>query len=81
MHPTTMETHRIYDELMETQRKIGLSPLVRQFERRFSRPLTAAEHATLLTRLSTVGPDRLGDVVLDLDAPALEAWLADPAAR
>ena len=81
MHPTTMETHRIYNELIETQRKIGLGPLVHMFERRFSRPLTAAEHATRLARPSTVGPDRLGDVVLDLDAPALEAWLADPAAR
>jgi hypothetical protein len=32
-------------------------------------------------RLSTLGADRLGDVVLDLSAPALAAWLADHDAR
>jgi len=32
-------------------------------------------------RLDTVGPERLGDVVLDLDVAALAAWLADPEAH
>jgi len=59
----------------------GLRPLARQFERRLARPLTAAEQATLVARMGTVGPDRLGDVVLDLDPAALSAWLSDPAAR
>lgn len=31
-------------------------------------------------RLSTQGAERLGDVVLDLDADALTAWIADPTA-
>jgi hypothetical protein len=31
--------------------------------------------------LTTLGADRLGDVVLDLDAGALAAWLTDPATR
>jgi hypothetical protein len=35
----------------------------------------------LVDRLDRLGPERLGDVVLDLDASALAAWLADPAAR
>ena len=59
----------------------GLGPLVRQFERRLSRSLTEAEQLTLVGRLDTVGPARLGDVVLDLDTAALSAWLADPDAR
>jgi len=59
----------------------GLLPLQRQFTRRLGRVLTEAERATLLARFDTVGPDRLGDVVLDLDPDALGQWLADPAAR
>ena len=58
----------------------GLTPLVSLFGRKLQRSLTEAERATLLDRLSTHGPGRLGDVVIDLDATALEAWLCDPAA-
>jgi len=54
---------------------------VHQFERRLRRALTAAERDTLLARFSTHGPDRLGDVVLDLAPEALAAWLADSTAR
>ena len=87
------ETHRIYNEWLETQQRIGmerglrkgreegLRPLLRQFERCLARPLTDVEHAALVVRLTTLGPDRLGDVVLDLAPAALAAWLADPAAR
>ncbi len=62
-------------------RQEGLQPLQHQFARRLGRTLTAAEQATLLGRFDTVGPDRLGDVVLDLTPDALAAWLADPDAR
>ena len=55
--------------------------LQRQFARRLGRPLTEGETATLLARFDTVGPDRLGDVVLDLTPDALGAWLSDPDAR
>ena len=58
----------------------GLRPLVRQFERRLGRPLSDAERGALASRLDVVGPDRLGDVVLDLDSAALAAWLASPTA-
>ena len=58
----------------------GLTLIVRQFERKFGRVLSEAERASLSARLDTVGPARLGDVVLDLDGPALDAWLTDPAA-
>jgi flagellar biosynthesis/type III secretory pathway protein FliH len=58
----------------------GLQPLQHQFERRLSRRLTPGEQAVLRQRLATLGADRLGDVVLDLDAATLSAWLADPAA-
>ena len=56
----------------------GLLPLVHLFERRLGRTLSAAEHEALLTRFSTLGPDRLGDVVLDLAPDALSVWLAAP---
>lgn len=59
----------------------GLEPLVHQFTRRLGRPVTDRERATLLRRLGTLGPDRLGDVVLDLEPAALAAWLANPRAR
>lgn len=59
----------------------GLAPLARQFERRIGRALTTAEHATLRARLPSLGAERLGDVVLDLDADALARWLDDADAR
>ena len=58
----------------------GLQPLVRLFERRLGRSLADAERGVLSSRLDVVGPDRLGDVVLDLDSAALAAWLASPTA-
>jgi uncharacterized protein len=51
------------------------------FERRLGRPLHDDERALLRERNETLGPDRVGDVVLDLSADELAAWLADPGAR
>ncbi|MEZ4410062.1 MAG: hypothetical protein R3A52_26840 [Polyangiales bacterium] len=59
----------------------GLAPIVHQFERRLARPLAAFETQRLRERLVTLGPERLGDVVIDLDPAALAAWLADADAR
>jgi len=59
----------------------GIQPLQHQFARRLGRPLTERETATLLARFDTVGPDRLGDVVLDLTPDALGQWLTDADAR
>ncbi len=59
----------------------GLRPLMRQVERRLDRSLTESERESLAARFDIVGPDRLGDVVLDLDAAALAAWITDPDAR
>ena len=73
-------------QAIETKgRKAGiqqdLQPLVRMLTRKLNRPLTEREHATVVRRLGTLGPERLGDVALDLEAPALAAWLANPRAR
>jgi len=59
----------------------GLAPLAHQFERRLKRRLSQDERSILQIRLHHLGPDRLGDVVLDLDPNALAAWLADPNAE
>ena len=90
------EARRIYEEKLQQReeqgiakglakgrvegRVEGLTPLARVFERKLRRPLTDAEHATLAARFDTAGPARLGDVAFDLDGPALDAWLNDPAA-
>jgi hypothetical protein len=66
---------------LQQGREQGLEPLVHQVTRKLGRPPTDRERATLARRLDTLGPSRLGDVVLDLDAPALAAWLANPRAR
>jgi predicted transposase/invertase (TIGR01784 family) len=59
----------------------GLAPLARLYERRLGRALAESEHAILRERLTTLGPDRLGDVVLDLSSEELGRWLADLAAE
>jgi hypothetical protein len=51
------------------------------YERRLDRTITKAEKAVLSKRLSTLGPDRLGDVVLDMTPESLAHWLADPNAQ
>jgi len=68
-------------ESLDAVRAEGLGPLEHLCERRLGRALADAERATLRARLATHGPQRLGDVVLDLDAPALGAWLAASDAR
>lgn len=80
---TDYRRKKVQDILDEGHRKgldEGLALLAHQFERRLLRSLTDDEKATLRTRLDQVGPARLGDVVLDLDA-ALARWLLDPDAR
>lgn len=67
----------VRNEVLEEGREEGLQPLVHQFERRLGRPLTAGEHGILRDRLGRLGANRLGDVVLDLSAEALGAWLTD----
>jgi hypothetical protein len=52
-----------------------------QLENRLERPLVPSERATLLQRLDSLGPARLGDVVNELSAEALAAWLNDPEAK
>ena len=51
------------------------------FGRRLGRALTDNEMGVVRSRLETLGEDRLDDLALTLDGPALAAWLADPTAR
>jgi hypothetical protein len=63
---------------LEEGRLERLAMVAHQFQRRLTRPLTAAERGVLVRRLDTLGPERLGDVVIDLSSEALAAWLAAP---
>jgi hypothetical protein len=56
----------------------GIAPLLSLIARKLRRPLADADRRAVATRLDLVGPERLADVVLDLDGDALAAWLADP---
>lgn len=54
----------------------GLAALVRVFERRLGRAMTERERRRIAKRMSKDGPEKLGDVVVDLSAEQLVAWLA-----
>ena len=69
------------DRGLEKGRSEGLGLLVRLLAWKLGRPVEYAERSALVARLATLGPERLGDIVLDLAADELAAWLADPAAR
>ena len=77
-----MKLQGTYEERMRRAKDEGREEaLVRLFERKLTRPLGADERTRLVERLARLGPDRLGDMLLDLDPPRLAAWLADPSAR
>jgi hypothetical protein len=65
----------------EAMEKGAANTVAHQFERRLGRALRDEERACVRERIETLGPDRLGDVVLDLSADELATWLADPKAR
>ena len=69
------------NEIAEDGHKKGVEEgLSFMYEQRLGRPLTDAEHRTVLDRLTTLGLARVGGVVFSLTPDALAAWLADPAA-
>jgi len=80
-----MKLQGTYEERMrrakDEGRQEGLAPLLRQFERKLARPLVNDERTRVIERLARLGPDRLGDVVLDLEPANLAAWLSDSKAR
>ena len=62
----------------ETADEVSKQLHVRLFERKLKRALSASEQATLVARLETLGATRLDEVVIDLPAPEILAWFADP---
>lgn len=71
-------TPSIIKEAKPSILKEGLNPLFHLYERRLERSLTEDEHNVLLQRLEHLGPERVSDVVLDLESEALAVWLEDP---
>jgi hypothetical protein len=65
----------------EAMEKGAANTIAHQFERRLGRALRDEERACVRERIETLGPARVGDVVLDLSADELATWLADPKAR
>lgn len=51
------------------------------FAFKLGRPISDEEQAVLRGRFDTIGPDRVGAVLLQLPGDALAAWLADPNAH
>jgi hypothetical protein len=69
-------------QILETLHREGAAKaFAHLFERRLGRALREDERARLHERTETLGPDRLGDLVLDLSVEELAAWLADPNPR
>lgn len=65
----------------EGKREGTLDMIALLFERRLGRALTDDQRAEIARRLDALGPERLGDVVLDLTPRKLAAWLAAPESR
>lgn len=79
-----------WEETKATARKEGRdegraeeqrSGVLRRFERRLGRSLAEGERAAVLSRLASLGAERLDDLVLGADAEALAAWLAGDETR
>ncbi|WP_437307407.1 hypothetical protein [Sorangium sp. So ce388] len=70
----------LQEGLKEGFKEGQMRTLARQLEKKLGRPLAEAERSVLAERLERLGPDRLDDVILELPAGTLAAWLADPAA-
>lgn len=56
-------------------RKEGLAPLLHMIERRLRRRLNPRERDIFARQLDVLGPERLGDLVLDSTPQQLAAWL------
>jgi hypothetical protein len=52
----------------------GLAPLVHMFERKLRRPLTQHERQALAQQLDLLGPERIGDLVLESTPEQLAVW-------
>src|SRR4051812_8541054 len=67
--------------MMDAYPEVFGEQLVHLFELKLGRRLDSDEHRVLHERLARLGSDRLDEVVIDLDAAALAAWLADADAQ
>lgn len=73
----TLFTSKIYRRGHDEGRVEGQqSVLVHQLERRLRRALTHAEQQAFVAQVNALGAERVGDLVVDLDAGSLAAWVA-----
>jgi hypothetical protein len=59
----------------EERHQAEVTPLLRLFERRLGRTLSAAERDVLSSRVKTHGSEHIVDLVFDLSGPELATWL------
>ncbi len=52
--------------------------IARQCARKVGRPLAETETSSLRAKLGALGAERVGDLVIDLDAAALAEWIVSP---
>lgn len=76
-YKTFIETHdrEVEERVARKYEEQMANHLVRQFERRVGRKLSADERETLGAGIKTYGSEYLTDLVLDLSGPDLAAWL------
>jgi hypothetical protein len=72
-----MDVQKIYDEAMQRAAQEGETrAVVRMSGLKLGRPLTDAERRVVTERVAQQGPEAVERVVLQLDVPAFERWLA-----
>jgi hypothetical protein len=76
-----LDKQTAYGQVLADVRREGQIQLVlRQFAKRLQRELTTAERTALLAHIARLGPERVGDLVIERAPEALLAWLNTPEA-
>jgi hypothetical protein len=78
-----MEVQKTYQQIVSEVRAEGrldgqTQLVLRMFTKRLQRELTATERTALLVHIARLGPERVGDLVIERTPDALLAWLNTP---
>jgi hypothetical protein len=78
-----MDVQKTYQQIVSEVRAEGrldgqTQLVLRQFVKRLRRELTTAERTALLAHIARLGPERVGDLVIERTPEALLTWLNTP---